>query len=109
MLILVLGIFYTWLAYKKAKQKGRSPIGWAAIAAATFLGTQILVASGIGLVLGLWNWSESVIDDYSLQLVIATLLACSFTNWLVTRPLNKVPDKSFDKPPAPPTFESNEN
>jgi hypothetical protein len=53
MLILVAGIFYTWIAYGKAKQKGQSPIRWALIVAAVFMGTQILTAGGIAFVFGM--------------------------------------------------------
>ncbi len=109
MLVLVVGIFYTWIAYGKAKQKNRSPIRWALIAAATFLGTQILVAGGIGFVLGLgvefWGWSESLFEKHNLHITIVTLLANAFTNWLALRPLNKVSKESIIAPPPPPLFE----
>lgn len=113
MLILVAGIFYTWFAYKKAKQKGRSKLLWAAIAAATFLGTQIIVASGFGFVIALgisqWGWSESLFYRYGLYITIVGLFASILTNWLALRPLNKVPDKAINEPPPPPRFESSEN
>jgi hypothetical protein len=107
MLILVVGIFYTWIAYGKAKRKDSNPIRWAGIAAATFLGTQILVSGGMGFVLGLGEgvwWSEAAIYKYDIHITIVSLLACAFTNWLVLRPLNKVPDKSINEPS--PAFES---
>jgi hypothetical protein len=113
MLILVVGGFYTFLAYRKAKEKGRSPIRWALIAAATFIGTQILIAGGIGFVLGLgtelWGWSENLFYRYNLQITIVSLLASAFTNWLALRPLNKTSDEPFNHPPPPPVFESSEN
>ena len=111
MLVLVVGFFYTWFAYKKAKQKGRSKLLWAAIAAATFLATQILIAVGFGFIFAIgadeWGWSESLPYRYNLYVTILSLFVSIFTNWLAMRPLNKVPDESFDEPP-PPTFESGE-
>jgi len=83
MLILAVGTFYTWFAYGKAKQRGRNPIRWAFVAAATFLGTQLLVAGGIGFILGLgedlWGWSANLINDYNLHITIVSLLACIVT------------------------------
>jgi len=113
MLILAVGIFYVWSAYRKAKQRKHNPIRWAIIAAAVFLGTQIVVAGGIGFVFGLgeelWDWSGNWSKSYQLHITIISLLACAFTNWLALRPLNKVLDEPFNEPPPPPTFESGKN
>jgi hypothetical protein len=107
MLILIVGVFYTWIAYGKAKRKGHSPIRWALIAAATFIGTQILVAGGISFIIGfgegIW-WSETVFYDYEIHVTIVSLPACALANWIVLQPLNKVRDNSFNEPP-PPVFE----
>ncbi len=104
--VLLIGIFYVYLAYRKAKQSGHSPIRWAAIAAGVFLVTQVLAAGIIGFVLGLgemiWGWSKNLLYDYNLHFEITYLLASGFTNWLVLRHLSKVSNKPFDVPP--PTF-----
>jgi hypothetical protein len=111
MYVLIIGIFYSWIAYGKAKQKNRSPIRWALIAAATFLGTQILVAGSIGFVFGLgeenWGWSDNLFEAHQIHITIVSLLACALTNWLALRPLNKISKESFTEPPLPPTFEQN--
>lgn len=114
LLIIAVGINFSWLAYRKAKQNGHNPIRWTVIAVASFLLTEILVAGGIGFVLGFgiaaWGWSENLIADYNLIIEIGSLLISVFNNWLfVLRPLNKVSVESFDEPPPPPTFESSEN
>lgn len=113
MLILVVGGFFIFQAYRKAQEKGRSPIRWALIAAATFIGTQILVSGGIGIIFAIGTefrgWSENLIFSYSLPITIVVLLASIFANWLVLRPLNKTSGESLSQPPPPPTFESNEN
>ena len=113
MLILVVGGFFIFQAYRKAQEKGRRPILWAFVAAATFIGTQILVSGGIGIIFAIGTefrgWSENLIYRYSLPITIVALLASIFTNWLVLRLLNKNQDKPFSQPPPPPTFESSEN
>lgn len=109
MLILVVGIFYVWSAYRKAKQKKCNPRRWAVIAAAVFLGTQIVIAGGIGFVFGLgeefWGWSQNWSRSYQLHITIISLLASALTNWLALRPLNKISDEFIAKPPPPPVFE----
>ncbi len=104
MLVLIVGIFYTWIAYKKAKQINRSPIRWALIAAATFLVTQIAIGFVIGFGEGIW-WSEGLFETYHIHITALSLVACALTNWLALRPLNKVSKESFTNPPPPPTFE----
>ena len=112
MLVLVVWGFYVFLAYRKAKETGRSPIKWAAIAGATFIGTQIWIAVGIGLFVGfgeeVWSLPNSFIKTYSLQITVFSLIACAFTNWLVLRPLNKAQNKPSAEPP-PPIFERKTN
>ena len=112
-LILAVGVNFGWLAYRKAKQNGHNPIRWTLIAIGIFLLTEILVAGGIGFVLGFgigaWGWSENLLFDYNLHIEIGSLFVSVFTNWLfVLRPLSKVPDEPFNEPPPPPTFESSE-
>src|SRR5687768_13510546 len=106
--VLLVGTFYVYLAYRKAKQNGHNPIRWAAIASGVFIATQLLVAATIGFFLGLgemiWGWSENLLYDYQLHREITSLLVSGFTNWLILRHLNKAPDKPFALPPPPPTF-----
>ena len=106
MLVLVVGIFYTWIAYGKAKQRNRSPIRWAIIAAAAFLATQISIGFVIGLGEGIW-WSEALFETHQIYITAGSLIACAFTNWLALRPLNKVSKEALTDPPPPPIFEQN--
>lgn len=109
MLVLVVGGFYTYLAYEKAKQKNRRSLRWALIALGTFIGTQILVAGSIGFILGFgeehWGWSGNLFEKHEIHITIASLLASAFANWLALRPLNRIPNEYFSEPPLPPTFE----
>ena len=112
LLDLVIGIVFALLAYVKAKRDGLRPFRWVAISVATFIGTQVLVLVSFGFIVALgvrkWGWAESSLNKYSLQLIIASLSASILTGWLVLRFIKKVPDKSVDEPPLPPTFESSE-
>lgn len=113
LLILAVGIFFGWLAYRKAKQNGHNPIRWTIIAVVVFLLTDFFVGFSIGFVLALGKnflgWSETLLYSYSLHIEIASLLASVFITWLfVLRFIKKVPVECFDEPPAPPTFESSE-
>jgi len=98
------------MAYKKAKSTGRSGILWAFITAAVYIGTQLLLALGIGLFLGIgveiFGWSDTIYDDWNL-LITAVCIVASFGGvWLVFRYLDKIPQEEiFAAPPPPPTFD----
>ena len=107
---MIFAIISAWLAYKKAKDTNRNGILWAAIAAVTFIGTQLVLQFGFGIVIGLgiaaFGWSESLLETYSIPITILAVV-CSFgTTWLVLRYLDKpVTGESYQQPPAPPTFD----
>lgn len=109
---MIFAILSAWLAYKKARDTGRNAILWAAIAAATFVGTQLLIQFGIGIFLGLgigaFGWSESVLETYSIPATIVAVIASLGGTWLVLRYLDKVPeDEIQNAPPPPPNFDRN--
>lgn len=106
---MILFFVFAWLAYKKANENGRSGIAWALIAAASFIGTQLIAAFGIGILLTLgqeFNYlSGNPIEDYAILINIVCIVASIGVSLLILRHLNKVPeDNSFSPPPAPPTF-----
>lgn len=76
---MILAIITAWLAYKKAKENGRSGILWAIAGGATFIGTQLAVSLAFGIVLGvgveLWGWSETVYDSYGIPIGLAAIVA----------------------------------
>ena len=65
MIFIVLAI---WFGYKKARDTGRNPWAWAAIAAGAFIGTQLVVGVAFGILIALgialWGWDESYFDKY---------------------------------------------
>ncbi len=62
---MIFAIISAWLAYKKARDTNRNAILWAIIAAVTFIGTQLLVQLGFGILLGLGielrGWSPEML------------------------------------------------
>lgn len=108
---MIFAVISAWLAYKRAKIAGRNAIGWAAIAAAVFIGTQLAVQFGIGIFLGVgiaaFGWSNTILETYSIPATILAIIASFGTTWLVLRYLDKIPEDeaSFSAPPAPPTFD----
>lgn len=104
---MLLAIITAWLAYKRAKEHGRNPFLWAFIGGATFIGTQLLVSLGFGIVLGIgvevWGWSETVYDDFGIPITIAAIVSSFLASWVLLRWLDKAPrEEKFTPPPPPP-------
>lgn len=106
---MIFAIISAWLAYKKAKAANRNAILWAVIAAATFIGTQLIIQFGFGILLGLGinflGWSENVLETYNIPIMILAVIVSFGSTWLVLRYLDKMPEEeSFVSPPPPPNF-----
>ena len=106
---MLLAIITAWLAYKRAKENGRSGGLWGLIGAAVFIGTQFLtaVALGVGLAIlvafGVVN--ESIFDDVDLLVRIAAIAASVFASWLLLRYLDRPSAEEIrGEPPPPPSF-----
>jgi len=107
---MILFILAAFFAYKKAKSTGRSGVLWALIVAGVYIGTQLLLALGIGLFLGigveLFGWSETAYDDFNLLITAVCIIASFGSVWLVFRYLDKMPkDETYIVPPPPPAFD----
>jgi uncharacterized BrkB/YihY/UPF0761 family membrane protein len=106
---MILAILAIWFGYKKARDTGRNPWLWAAIAAVAFVGTQLLVgiAAGVLIQLGVLflGWSPRTLDDYGLLANIPAIVLSIFALWVVFRFLDRVPkEEQNTPPPPPPTF-----
>lgn len=106
---MIFAIISAWLAYKKAKDTNRNAILWAAIAAVTFIGTQLLVQLGFGILLGIFielrGWSPEIIETYNLPITIFAVIISFISTWLVLRYLDKLPEDDTNiSPPPPPNF-----
>jgi hypothetical protein len=109
---MILAILFVWFGYKKATANGRNGILWGIIAGASFIGTQILVGLGIGLILGIiaatrGDSIETSIDDNSFLINIVAIIASIGVGYLVLRiadrPLES--ENNFTTPPTPPKFD----
>lgn len=111
---MILFIIAAFMAYKKASLTGRSGILWAFITAAVYIGTQLILALGIGLFLGigveLFGWSETIYEDWNLLVTALCIVASFGAVWLIFRYLDKAPPEEIfvsPPPPPPPTFDEN--
>lgn len=106
---MVFAILAAWFGYKKGKETGRNGFLWGFIAAGAFIGTQLLIALGIGIFLGLgveiWGWSETVFDEYNALTTAVSIVASFISLYFVFRYLDRVPETpSISEPPPPPRF-----
>lgn len=108
---MILAILAVWFGYKKARDTGRNPFLWAAICGGTFIGLQLLVGLGFGVLIGigieLWGWPENTYDDFSWLISLAAAAVSFVALYLLFRYLDKLPDDEAanELPPPPPTFD----
>lgn len=107
---MVFAVISAWLAYKKAKAANRNAILWAIIAAVTFVGTQLVIQFGFGILLGLgiqlFGWSGTILETYSIPITLLAVVISFASTWLVLRYLDKLPEEeTHAAPPPPPTFD----
>ena len=107
---MILAILAIWFGYKKARDTGRNPYLWAAICGVTFIGVQLLVSVGFGVLIAIgieaFGWKETTYDDYSLVGTLFSIGASIVALIILFRYLDRVTDDgSVDLPPPPPIFE----
>ena len=108
---MVFAIVTAWLSYRKANESGRNGILWAWAGAGVFIGTQLAVSLGIGLLLGFGmlalGWPETIIEDYNWPVTIVAIAASFGASWLLLRYLDRPAveiEENTNTPPPPPTF-----
>ena len=110
MLLIILAI---WFGYKKGRDSGRNPYAWAAIAGGVYIGTQLLVGIGFGVLLAIgqqvWGWDDNVFDTYSIGISILALVLSLVALWLLFRFLDRTPKADeYVAPPPPPQFDQDD-
>lgn len=108
---MIFAIVSAWLAYKKARDTNRNAVLWAATAAATYIGTQLVVQLAVGTLLGVGiaalGWSDAVLETYTIPATILSIIASFGSTWLVLRYLDRMPDDESYNAPPPPNFDRN--
>ncbi len=103
---MIFAIISAILAYRKAKDAGRNGLLWALIAAATFIGTQFVVALFLGIVVGLvigfTNQPEPNWGNVDIIITIVAVILSFGTTWGVLKYLDRVPPEHTYTPPPPP-------
>lgn len=107
---MILAIVFAYMAYQKATSTDRSGGKWAAIAVGAFIGTQLIVQFGTGVLMGIYAAFQHIsvdkfIDDYWFVPTIISIGLSILVGWLILRYLDKVPDENnYTNPPEPPSF-----
>ena len=106
---MIFAIITAVLAYRRANENGRRGLLWALAGAGVFIGAQLIVTFGAGILLGLGvellGWPETIYDEGAVVGPITVIaLGMSFlASWLLLRYLNKPIDQEpVDLPPPPP-------
>jgi uncharacterized BrkB/YihY/UPF0761 family membrane protein len=107
---MILVFVFAYLAYQKAIAGERNGIKWAAIVAGAFIGTQLLIQFGIGILVGIYdvvqNRPATMMETYWFIPTIISVGLSILVAWLILRYLDKIPEEQlFTPPPPPPTFE----
>jgi hypothetical protein len=106
MLLTILAVIF---GYRKARDTGRNPVLWAVSCGGAFIGTQLIVTFGAGIVLGLGvallGWKESLFDDLTWVITLVAIVLSVVVLLLIFKYLDRVPpDEPEIAPPPPPTF-----
>ncbi len=112
---MIFAIVIAVLAYRRARDNGRNGFLWAVIGAGVFIGAQMLVTFGAGILAGLGiaflGWPETIYDDTMFvgPISVVAIGVSVLASWLLLRyldkPLNAVP---ADLPPPPPPVFGNQ-
>ena len=92
-----------------ARERNRSPLAWSLIGIASWLGSELVVALGLGSMYGvgmvLWGWPEEIPAGFRLFVYVAALAAAIGGLTIARRILSAKPrDDFFPPPPPPPRF-----
>ena len=109
---MIFAIVAAVLAYRRANENGRNGWLWAFVAAGVFIGTQLVISIGAGLLSGLgvafFGWSEGIWHDNMFvgPVTVVALAGSILATWLLLRYLDKpvASEVGSESPPPPPSF-----
>lgn len=98
--------------YKTAKRSGRNAILWTIAAIGIYLGIQIGVVVGCGIisVFGqeLLGWSENYFNKYILLINGISVILSLLGILILSNYISRIPkEETFIEPPPPPRFDNN--
>jgi hypothetical protein len=104
---MLFAIVAAWLAYRKAKESNRNPFLWAGIAVAVFIGTQIVVGLGAGVIIGAGiaagRWTENTFERFEMLINLIAILASFATTFALLHFISPAsPAEDYSAPPPPP-------
>ena len=107
---MILAILFAYLGYKKANEAGKNGILWALLAGGSFVATQLIVALGIGIIIGLGiaglGWSEELLTSYEIVVTIVALIFSIGVAFGVLKLAERNPiEETMTAPPPPTTFD----
>jgi cytochrome bd-type quinol oxidase subunit 2 len=104
---MILAILFAYLGYKKANEAGKNGILWAVLAGGSFIATQLIVALGIGVIIGLGiatlGWSEELLTAYEIVITIVAIIVSIGVAYLVLKLAERNPVEETMTMPPPPT------
>lgn len=104
---MILAILFAWLGNKKANEAGKNGILWAALAGGSFVATQLIITFALGILLGLgiavWDWSETVLEDYAILITILAVAVSIGVGFIVLKLAERNPSEEVMTIPPPPT------
>lgn len=111
---MILAIITAVLAYRRAKENGRNGLLWAVAGAGVFIGAQLIVSVGAGVLVAFGveflGWSEAIYDDAMFvgPVTVLGIGASILASWMLLRylakPINPEP-LDLPSPPPPPVFD----
>ena len=106
---MLLAILAFWWGYKKGRDSGRNAILWSVICGGTFIGIQLAVGLGVGILIGVgtqvWGWDANALDKFSILISIASVIPAVIVLMIMFKYLDRIPDEPvMTAPPPPPKF-----
>jgi len=109
---MIFAIVAAILAYRRGNENGRNGWLWALAAAGVYIGTNLVVSIGGGVLMGIdvsiFGWNESILDSILFigPITVVAIGASVFATWLLLRYLDKptAEPNASSEPPPPPMF-----
>ncbi len=103
---MILAILFAVLGYRKAGETGRNKALWAVLMVVIFIGVQAFAGIVLGVVIAvgieMFEWSETIFDDYYWPISIAGVSISAAVCWGVLFLLGRTAKEDRIGAPPPP-------